>query len=130
MAAKAQFDLVLSGKSLEVTSVGKKGKYSMEVRVYLRLRKVGVFIPDIASTSYANTRSNRRPRSSQTIVVFVSCLRVRYLKLMYPLFLSSHHIIHSLDSFASAECPSHARSVPEGLRLVGRTELNILDLCT
>ena len=32
MAAKDQFDLVLSGKALEVNTAGRKGKYSMEVR--------------------------------------------------------------------------------------------------
>ena len=32
-AAKEQFELVLSGKPLEVNASGRKGKYSMEVRV-------------------------------------------------------------------------------------------------
>ena len=32
MAAKDQFDLVLSGQALGVNTAGRKGKYSMEVR--------------------------------------------------------------------------------------------------
>jgi hypothetical protein len=34
-AAKEQFDLVLSGKLLEATTHGRKGKYSMEVSIPL-----------------------------------------------------------------------------------------------
>jgi hypothetical protein len=39
-AAKTQFDLVLSGKPLEATSHGRKGKYSMEVSMALCRLKV------------------------------------------------------------------------------------------
>jgi hypothetical protein len=50
-AARTQFDLVISGKSLEATTHGRKGKYSMEVsiplfhpNIYLKCRHSKHFI--------------------------------------------------------------------------------------
>jgi len=34
--ARVQLDLVMSGKSLEVNSAGRKGKYSLENELHLR----------------------------------------------------------------------------------------------
>jgi hypothetical protein len=69
-AAKGEFDLVLSGKPLEITNHGRKGKYSMEVsfpspclNFYLNFMT--------ASVAYAHTRCLRRTRSSQTTLEYV-----------------------------------------------------------
>ena len=59
VGAKAQFDLVLSGKGAEINSSGKKGKYSMEVcgAVHTLIVLIYLYISFPASIAHADTCS-------------------------------------------------------------------------
>ena len=83
-AARTQFDLILSGKTLEANAATRKGKYSLEVRVH-----------HLTKTHNANGLTNNSINPTIALV-FRTCI-CTYESVQSSLVMRTHAAIEALD---------------------------------